>query len=203
MIKINKDWTKDQNFWEINPQLTLHKPFSELYNNDKSKNKEDSSLDAWMIFFLTDPDPTKNTFYRIPYQQRLATLQETYHEHFNPSEPIVKTCLEQYPQLILTAVERSLKEEIDSMVQRAELLRNTPYTLDKTTVENNKAITIKGTATQLDSMRAKTPKLYENYEKLQQKFIKQQEDTRIRGGRKETASEKGLLVLLPLLLFLI
>ncbi len=191
MIKINKDWTPDQNFWEINPQLILHNPFSKLYNSSKNTNK--TSLDAWMIFFLSDPDPTKNTFYRIPYKQRLDTLQKNYHPKFDPDNAIIQECLEQYSQLILTAVERSLKEEIDSMVQRAKLLRTTDYTLDKTVIEHGKPLTIKGTATQLDSMRAKTPKLYENYEKLQQKFIKQQEETRIRGGRKETASEKGLL----------
>lgn len=193
MININKSWSADVNFWKSNPQITLHNPYSKLYNKDKSKDKSKSSIDMWTIFFLSDPDSTKNTFYRIPYSERLALIKENYNKDFNENNKLIIECLEAYPQLILSAVERSLKEEIDSMVQRSQLLRNTVYTLDKTVIDGNKSLIMKGTATQLDSMRSKTTKLYENYEKLQQKFMKQQDETRIRGGRKETISEKNLL----------
>jgi hypothetical protein len=191
---IKKNFTIDMNWWELNPQFIIFYPYSELYKRDKSKDKTKSSKDMWCIFFCSDPDEELNKFYRIPLENRKEMLSDTYNKHIEWNDELIEECLERYPHDWLSAVERALKEEIDSMVERAKLMRETAYTLDRTIVDD-KGFTanIKGTAKQLDDMRAKTPKLYENYEKLEQQFLKSKSEKRVRGGRRQSKSEQKLM----------
>jgi len=185
---------EDYNFWEDNRHLVYMKPYSVLYNRDTSDNQHISSKEMIMIFLLNDPDPELNKFYRMSYKERLQMLKETYCTYFDEENPDIKICLESYDILSLTPVELALKQEIDSMIDRARIYRNTPYTLDRTEIDNNgRAITIKGTATQLDQMRARTPKLMENYDKIEAKYIEQKTQARVRGGRRRSKAEEKLL----------
>ena len=77
---------ENKNFWEVNPQLVYIPPFSELYNKDKSKNKEKSSKNMWCIFFMSDPDEDKNKFYRIPEKERLE-ISQSFNRNANISNP--------------------------------------------------------------------------------------------------------------------
>ena len=101
---IRKDFDPKQNFWDINPQLTMYKPFSKLYKRDKSKNKEQSSKEMWTIMFLSDPDDMVNKFARIPYNERLEMLKEEYYPEFDEEDEDIAECLEKYPMECLTAV---------------------------------------------------------------------------------------------------
>ena len=195
LVKITRTTNfKEDNFWDINTQLTVMLPFSKLYNRDKTKDKRTSSLEMFCIFIVSDPDPEKNVFFRMPLNQRLSMIKETIYKGFNESDKLISLCIESYPTLCLSPVERALKEEIESMQDRAKLFKNNEYTLDETVLDptTKKYYVKKGTAAQLDSMRAKTPKIYENYEKLEQKFLKQKQEGRIRGGRRRSKSEKKL-----------
>lgn len=196
---IKKDFDPNQNFWEINPQLTMYKPFSRLYKRDKSKNREISSKEMWMIMFLCDPDDSVNKFARIPYSERLAMLKEEYYEDFNEEDEDIAECLDKYPAECLSAVERAFKEEVDSLVKRARFIKNSEYTFDDVERDHNgnvifisgKPMVRKGTATDLDRMRANTKKIYEQYEEVENSFIKERNEARVVGGRKESLSERG------------
>lgn len=203
LVNIAPDFTRDNyNFWNDNMQLSLMKPFSDLYSRDETKDKIKSSKDMVVIFFMCDPDPEKNKFYRIQPDQRLEMLKDTYHPDFDQEDEVIKECLERYPYLCMTAIKRALKEEIDTMVDRANTLRNSPYTLDYYLLDeegeyvlSNSGAPIKmtGTAAQLDSLRSKTSKLMLDYEAIEQKFIKEKTESRIKGGRRRNKSEKKLL----------
>lgn len=52
----------------------------------------------------------------------------------------------------------------------------------------------KGTAKDLDSMRANTLKIYEQYAKVRKLFEEEQGEVRIKGGRKESLRERGGLM---------
>jgi predicted RNA-binding protein with EMAP domain len=185
---------EDYNFWEDNRHLVYMKPYSKLYDRDESNEHKFSSKEMVMIFLLSDPNPELNKFYRMSYKERLEMLKETYFEDFDEEDNIIVQCLESYEILSLSPVELALKQEIDSMIDRARVFRNTPYTLDRTEIDNNgRALTIKGTATQLDQMRAKTPKLMENYDKIEAKYIQEKTQARLRGGRKRSKAEEKLL----------
>ena len=196
---IKKDFDPKQNFWDINPQLTMYKPFSKLYKRDKSKNKEQSSKEMWTIMFLSDPDDMVNKFARMPYNERLEMLKEEYYPEFDEEDEDIAECLEKYPMECLTAVERAFKEEVDSLVKRVKFIKNSEYTFDDVERDHNgnvifisgKPMVRKGTATDLDRMRANTKKIYDQYEEVENAFIKERNEARVVGGRKESLSERG------------
>ena len=149
----------NKNFWEANPQLVYMPPFSYLYSSDKSKDKAKSSKDMWCIFFMSDPDEDKNKFYRIPEKERLDMLQEVYNPEFDVENELVQECILKYPSLCLTAVERALKDEKDALSKRAKFLASATYDFD--------------TMKDLDNAYSKTSKIYENFEAIEERFLKQ------------------------------
>lgn len=203
LINIAPDFTRDNyNFWNDNMQLSIMKPFYYLYDRDTTEDKIISSKEMVVIFFMCDPDPELNKFYRMNHIQRLEMLKETYYPDFDDNDEYIKQCLEQYPVLLLSSIKRALKEEIDTLVDRSEVLRTSPYTLnyyltDETGnyILNNSGLPIKmeGTAQLLDTLRSKTPKLFEDYAKLEARFIAEKTESRIKGGRKRSKSESKLL----------
>ena len=200
MINVKKEYDpKKINWWDIHPQMIYYSPFDKLYKRDNSKDKWISSNEMWTIFYISYPDDELNSFYRMGADKALEVLKETFYEDFNKEDILLSECIELFPHECLTAIERALKDEIDSMVQRSIVLRTTEYTLDDyernddgTLFLNSRgqAISIKGTSTQLDKARSLTPKLYENYEKLKDKFLKEQGSAKLLGGRVQSKQEK-------------
>jgi len=168
-----------KNFWEVNPQLVYMQPFSVLYNEDESEDKDASGKTMWCIYFMSDPDEEENKFYRIPTKERLEMLKDTFHSDFDETEETVKACLDAYADICLTAVERALKNEKEALTKRAAFLVSAPYDFE--------------TMKDLDNAFSKTSKIYENFEKIEERFLKHKTQSRIKGGRKESASEKGLI----------
>ena len=79
LVNISPDFTNEKyNFWNDNMQLSIMKPFSNLYHRDDSENKTVSSKEMVVIFFMCDPDAEKNKFYRMPTAKRLDMLKDTY-----------------------------------------------------------------------------------------------------------------------------
>lgn len=199
--KINKDFNFNVNFWTLNPQMQFIEPFNKLYKMDDGGEK--SSKYMWSVFFMTDPDDEVNIMFRLPEFERRKSVENFFPE-IDWENKVFKECLEQYPFKCLTAVQRALLEEFDSLIQRVKILRETPYTLDDYMREeesgdyiydkSGKPIPIKGTAKQLDDMRAKSKKFYEDIEVTIKKFMDEKADeSRVWGGRKQTISELGLL----------
>jgi len=155
---------------------------SKLYNRDNSKDKEISSKEMSCIFFMCEPDPDKNKFYRIPEQERLQMLKDIFYPDFDDADEDIKRCIEEYPFLNLSAVKRALKEEIDSMRKRASFIANFEY-------EGKSISDIKN----FDMVRKATPQILEAYEKIEDKFLKEKTSSRIRGGRRKSKAEEKLL----------
>lgn len=186
-IRVNKNFSLTQDFWEINPQMRIYPPFNKLYN------LPDSSKIMWCIYFMCDPDEDDNKLYRLEESERRRVIEENYHK-VDWDDPLVLECLEAYPLECMDSIERSLKAEKDSLVSRSKLIRETEPTLDRTVLMEGKAAVMKGTALQLDTMRSKTAKIYDELETVIKKFQKHKaEEARVYGGRKETASEKGII----------
>lgn len=186
---ITKKTKPTEDFWELNPQIQYLSPFNKL-----KQEFTDSSQHMWAIFFMSDPDEDINKFYRYDLTKRKNQI-DNYYSKIKWEDPLFQECLEAYPFECMNAIQRSLKDEMDSLRQRAKLIKETPYTLDQSDEHGKKII---GTATQLDRMRKDTPKIYEGLEEAQQKFFKQRdEEVRVRGGRKESYSERNLIAWLP------
>ena len=176
-ILIKKEFNPELNFWELNPHLKYVKPFSQLYKEDKSKNKEQSSKTMWCIVWMVDPDEDINRYYRLQEDLRMETCKE-FNPKFNENDPLTKECWDAYPNVCLTTIERILKEEKEFLVKRSEFLRNVAYDFD--------------TMKMVDEARSKSKKLMEDFEITEKKFVEaKQKDVRIHGNRKQTAREQG------------
>lgn len=179
-INIVKEFSPTANFWELNPHLIYVKPFSNLYNNDESPDKNNSSKDMWCILWLSDPDEDTNKYYRLPYEDRIDVCKE-FNPSFNSDDELVRECISSYQYVCLTSIERVLKEEKEALVKRAEFLRSVEYNFD--------------TMKALDEARAKSFQLWKNYEKAEKDFLSSKKsDLRIFGNRKMTLREKGQII---------
>jgi hypothetical protein len=179
-INIQKEFKPTENFWDLNPHLIYIKPFSLLYNRDKSKNKTDSSKDMWCILWLSDPDEDVNKYYRLPMEDRLDVCKE-FNPTFSEEEDVVATCIQEYEEKCLTTIERAYKQEKEKLVKRAEFLRKAEYNFD----------TMKG----LDDAYSKSKKIWDDYARIEKDFFENKnKTTRIFGGRKQTLRERGQII---------
>lgn len=167
------------NIWELVPQLRYYVPYSGLYDRDSSKEKEKSSLEMWCVIFMGHPDEDKNIYYRMSPEERKKMLKETLCTFIEWEDPLIEKCIESFPNDCLTSIQKSLKIELDVARKRALLLDKTEYTL-----ENAKALNV----LQKDAL-----KVYENYEKIKEKFLEEKAQIRAKGGRRLSKAEKGEL----------
>lgn len=175
-INIKKEFKPDQNFWELNPHLRFVKPFSELYSEDTSKNKLQSSKDMWCIFFLSEPDENINVYYRLDNDEILAVCKR-FNPNFHDTDELIKTCMREYPEVCLTVIERMLKITKDFLKKRNSFLKEVNYNLD--------------TMRDIDNALGKTGKIEEDFDKIVQKYDESKRmEIQIHGGRKLTAREK-------------
>lgn len=201
-IKINTDFvlTNDigliTNFWHLNPTIPLIKPFNEIYNEDNSKDKVNSSKVMWCIFFNNDPDEELNIYYKIPIEEREEMLKEVFYPEMDFEK--YSKHQEAYRNLCLTSVQKDLLLEKEALHKRAIFLRDTDYTLDTyetMTIGNRfQRVTLPGTAKQLDSMKKATESIMKNFERIEEKYFESKRgEARIFGGRKESATEQKRL----------
>lgn len=201
-IKVNAEFIRTNeiglisNFWELNPQLSLIKPFSILYESDKLKNKIDSSKLMWAFYFNNYPDEEENIYYRIPKDQREPMLEEV----FTLPKPLIEYTTEQeeFRKICLTSTQKDLLLEKEALHERAIFLRDTKYTLDSyeivTIGSRAQRVVLPGTAKQLDQMKKATDAIMKNFERIEEKYLAEKRgEARIFGGRKESATEKNLI----------
>ena len=191
-VKAPYPFRPEENFWEWNPFVRYIKPFDKLYSIPKSSDY------GWAMWIMCDPDETENVLYRQPEEMRKDSISRMY-PNLDWDNEIFKECMDIYPFECMNAIERALHEEKESIRERAKLIRDTPYTLDVTKIitdsrGNEKALIEKGTAAQLDAMRKASKKIYEDLEELLAKFTTQKDsNSKVKGGRNETPTEKGLI----------
>lgn len=176
-VSLPVNWKPDFNFWEQNGQLIVVSPFSKIYALDNGG--ELSSKIMTVVYLMSDPDESSNKFARMPEEMRKEHIVENYYPDIDWEDPLLKEAIERYPDLCLSAVARTLKTVKESLARRAEFLRTVIYT------EDNIA--------KIDTAISKNLKIYEDFEAIEQKFIQQEKTGKIRGGRKQSHRERGVL----------
>jgi len=190
LVQINKNFHPDHNFWDINPQMIIMAPFNDLYNLDKGGTE--SSNYAWMCFFMCEPDEEQNIFFRIPPEERIIMLKETYFPEFKEIKEYTE-CVLAYKELCMTSTERSLLKQKEFIRERDAFLESKEYTLDASMVEQGKVFTMPGTAKQLEAMHKVTPSIYKMLRELEDMYIKEKASGEVYGGRRETLAEKKMI----------
>lgn len=191
------------NFWEINPQLKYVDPFKKLYERDVSPKNTVSSKEMICLWMECNPD-YENKVYRLPPDQKRSTILY-YYPDFNYQDEVIKECLAVYDSLILTTAARAFKIEEMSLIKRAKFLEEAEYTFPTPVLDNNgkqvfmagRPVFNPGTAKDIDMMRKGTAIIVKEYEKARKVFEEEQKaERRIFGGGRETALDKGYLMLI-------
>jgi hypothetical protein len=171
-------------------------PFSKLYNRDKSKDKLNSSSEMWCVFFMSDPDEDKNMFYRIGVEERKKMLKETYFSKIKWGEKLLVNCIEMYPIRCLNSIEKAYTEEKESIIDRVTFMKKYEKkinNIDLLTLEKDAFKQVTEVRKLLETMRKNTKVIYDQLDTVEQQFMKNKSNTRIKGGRRQSKTEKKLI----------
>lgn len=168
------NFTTDSNFWKTYPQFKIS--FSGLYTKDKSKDKQDSSKIMWAIAFYSDTSKS-NVYRNLSMEERKESIAEDYLKNPKFDWDSVKDEIELYKNLNLTKTQRNLLDIEDKLDQRSRVLKDTEYTVDN--------------ALDLDKIIINTKAVLEVHRVLKDAVDKEDAESVTRGGRVESASERG------------
>lgn len=200
-ININPPFDIEVDFWSNNNQLKHVQPYKQLYDEDKSKNKTDSSKVMWCVWLLLDPSyDNKVGKIRDTKEKREAIL--SYNPNFDFDNPLINEILTAYPDDCLSDAAKSFKKEEEGLRKFADTLEKYLETNDLTfdhvvQISPGKTQIVKGTATQYADLKKKNASLYIIYEKVRKMFEEEQTSIRIFGGGKEGLIESNGLVMIP------
>lgn len=180
MSIVNLNRTTEGNFWELNPHMIYLEPFRSLYLLDETKSKDKSSKDMWCVFWLEDPDEDINKYYRLSSIEEKLEVCKAFHPEFDEEHPLIIECREKYPHLCLNADELAYKLQKDQLIQISQFLAKQEINMD--------------TVKDLIDLKAKMPKIYQDFEKLDKMFQKSKGEQRVWGRGKLTAREKGHII---------
>lgn len=161
----------EDNFWEVNPHVRYLTKFKDLYEKDKSKDKTKSSRQMWAVVLFVD---TRSPFRRMEETQRKIEVlnylgnSSTWEEIEPYFKPYEEACLSEKQQLF--------KSWGDKLRTREQFIRATDY----------KATTFK----MLDEMMSQTEKMWKMYANVEKDMIEEEQQARIKGGRKRSKSER-------------
>ena len=185
-MKIPDLFKGDENFWEMNPQYKYI--FSDFYDKDKSRNKEQTSRIMWAIFFRMHP---KSDFYNLANRDELIANKWLKDPKFKWSD--YQSQIDLFVDTILTQAEKSLNAWNETMAKRDIFIHAQEFTLDSYEMTPaGKTVIVKGTADQLDKMLANTSKLYQEYTKIQAELQKD-EIKRGKANKPKSLSDAGEL----------
>lgn len=195
-IKGPFDIRKD--FWDANFQISLIEPFRSLYLRDTSESHHISSKEMWCIWLYKDPN-YENKIYRLKENEKISAIQ-AYYPEFDFNDPLIATCILEYPDHCLSPAAKAFMQEDASMIQRSQFIAQAEYTFDE--VERNRdgaivftkmgvPIVRKGTASTIDGMRKLTLDIMERYQQVRKVFEEEQHMLRIYGGGNESLAESA------------
>lgn len=180
MQQLSKPISIDDDLFELNPFLRGLHPYSRLTPREMMR-----------VFLMNEPDDRINPFANMAMAEREERYDACVIEH----PEAYREAVEKYPFDFMTVPERALQAEREKLQQRAKFLRETPITLDHTEIvasgTSQKALQIKGTASQLEAMHKNTEAIYKQYNKVEEMYSSERAKAKIHGGGELTLTEKG------------
>ena len=176
----------DKNFWEVNSFFKVF--FKDVYDEDKSKNKETSSLKMWCIAFYAD-DSKDNKYRNMSNDEKKRIIPESFLKYkgvdvkntkkikeiidFDLDMPYV----ERYINIVLIKAKKLLRKWEDKLEERQLFINNQVYNKD--------------TYDMLDDMMTKTAKMWQEYTRIK-KETEEENETQGLGGMEESFLEKNM-----------
>jgi len=166
------------NFWDMYPQMRIPPAFADLYKKDKSKGHINSSKIMWAIAMLIDVSED-NKFRHLNEEDKKLLIKSEYLDDEGFDFTVYRNVIDQYIKLHMSKLEQELRQQELKLEERARFINDTDYDLD--------------TGEKLDKFLLNTGKLYDQIKDLKDKIRSEQDSGTIRGGRVESATERGLI----------
>jgi hypothetical protein len=170
-MSVVKTFDENQNFWKVNPQFKVLGAFKDLYNSDKTKNKDKSSKIMWAIAFRLDPSES-NIYRNLEDEDKKKYLHKDFIKDPKFKWEDYEDIVDLYKSMILTQAQKSLVLWNEILELRDKELKNWYKEALKT-----KDI---GLITELDKIVSLTSKFFADFKKIKQDFD-QDEETVSRG----------------------
>lgn len=171
MPKLVQAWELDGNFWDMHKHLLLVPTFSELYENDSSKGKKDSSQIMWAVALYCD---SKSDYRELTESNKQEFIIEGYLK-----SKWTKADLEPYMVAYLqfnTPLERQL------------------YLIERVIEEKNQymsGLNYADNGDELEKRIKSNAALVEALDRVKLSLAEQSDEGVIKGGAEESAAETG------------
>jgi hypothetical protein len=160
-------------FWEVNPEFKFVAPYDAFYTSITDKKK--TSMVMWAIYLLCDINSPK-IWLRI--DEREEEIKTFFIKDPEFTFTRYQHLIEAYPKVVLSKIQRELKVWHDKIEERNKFLESITY--DMNTFEA------------LDKMMKDSKPIWEAFGKVYKEYQEENIETRARGGREESFSEKLL-----------
>jgi hypothetical protein len=168
----NFDYEKNRySFWDVNPEFKFTEPFDDYYN--ATENKDYSSEVMWAIFLFCD---IKSPKIRLRKDERELDIKKYFLKDETFSFDYHEDLVDAYPKVVMTKIQRELKVWQDKIEERNKFLESVTYDLS--------------TYEALDKMMKDSKLIWESFGKIYKEYQDENIETRARGGREESFTEK-------------
>jgi hypothetical protein len=168
----NFDYEKNRySFWDVNPEFKFTEPFDDYYN--ATENKDYSSEVMWAIFLFCD---IKSPKIRLRKDERDLDIKKYFLKDETFSFDYHEDLVDAYPKVVMTKIQRELKVWQDKIEERNKFLESVTYDLS--------------TYEALDKMMKDSKLIWESFGKIYKEYQDENIETRARGGREESFTEK-------------
>ena len=158
-------------FWEVNPEFKFIEPYATFYKSSKDKKKTSEVM--WAVFLLCDVESPK---IRLRKDEREEEIKSAFLKDKTFSFSKYKDLTTEYPKVVMTKVQRELQVWGDKIEERGVFMETLKYTID--------------TVDTLDKMLKDSKVIWEGFDKVYKAYQEESLETRARGGREESFTEK-------------
>lgn len=168
----------DKNFWIEHPDMKVISPFKQIFEDDKSKKKEDSSKMMWFIVLCYDRD---SKFYKLSAEGldgKHSIVGEDFMgdiKYYSKWKLVLEPVIEEYIRLQYSPMERHLKTWEDLLDKRTSFLKSQEYDFE--------------TDEKLDKMAERTLKVHNTIKQIKEDLGKEAQEGTVKGGGQKSLAD--------------
>jgi hypothetical protein len=178
---IPTNFTKiEENFWEVHPDMKITTPFKQLYANDTSKKKLDSSNMMWFIALCYDKESKYVRLQAEGEDGKHILIGEDFlndMSYYYTNQEVLDRLITAYINLQYTATQRQLLEIDQILDKRTKVMKLLSDSTDLTVWDK------------LDKRLQETDKIFARVQKLKEKEASEETQGVTKGGASASLND--------------
>lgn len=158
----------EESFWDMYPDFKIALSFKDLYKQDKSRGKVNSSKLMWFVAYTRDMN---SKFYNLLQEEKDAIIGGDYlkdENFYNNNKSDLDPLINDYVKLMFTPAQRHIADWDKKILERSEFIASQKYTLE--------------TYEDLDKMAMNTTKIYATLKDLREQLSREDSEGSLKGG---------------------